>query len=209
MQNPLLIDNSFSAEPEAPWHAIYTWHQHEKTVEDFLAKKGFEVFLPLYETTRRWKDRLKTLSLPLFPSYVFIRGGIDRQLQIMTTPGVCSLLTVAGRVAVISPEEIEAVRRTVESCLRAEPYPFLKCGDWVRVNAGPLEGIEGILVRMKGLYRLVISVELLQKSVAVEVDAAVVERTSKRVAPPAPTEHTSGNTALRVSATANLVSATQ
>lgn len=205
MQNPLLIETSFTLESDTPWHAIYTWHQHEKMVADLLSRKGFEIFLPLYQSTRRWKDRLKTLSLPLFPSYVFIRGGMDQHLQIVTTPGVSSLLTVSGRVAEISRDEIDAVKRTVESSLRAEPHPFLKCGDWVRVKAGPLEGIEGILVRMKGMFRLVISVELLQKSVAVEVDSAMVERA--RCPYPTPIGNIPGNIALRVSTTANLAAA--
>ncbi|MGH9325159.1 MAG: UpxY family transcription antiterminator [Terriglobia bacterium] len=166
---------------EAEWYALYTRHQHEKTVEDLLSKKGFQVFLPLYKSQRRWKDRIKTLSLPLFPSYVFVHGGMERQLDIIMTPGVYSMVTAAGKVAIIPGEEIEAVRRMVENSVRVEPHPFLKCGDWVRVKAGPLAGIEGILTRIKGLFRLVISVEMLQQSVAVEVDASVVERTERRI----------------------------
>jgi transcription antitermination factor NusG len=177
-----LIENTDVVAPEldALWWAVYTRHQHEKVAGDMLQRKGFEVFLPLYQSTRRWKDRMKTLSLPLFPSYVFVHGGIDRQLQVVTTPGVHSIVTAAGRAAVIPGEEIDAVKRMVESSLRVEPHPFLKCGDWVRVKAGPLEGVEGILLRMKGLCRLVISVEMLQKSVAVEVDASDVERAQRR-----------------------------
>jgi transcription antitermination factor NusG len=162
-----------------PWHALYTRHQHEKTVADFLAKKGFDVFLPLYSTTHKWKDRDKLLSLPLFPCYVFVRGGLDRQLQILTTPGVYTILAVAGRAAVIPEEEISAVQRMVASSLEVEPHPYLNCGDRVRVTSGPLEGLEGILVRKKNAVRLVISVELLMKSVAVEVDAWAVERSEE------------------------------
>lgn len=158
------------------WYAVYTRHQHEKSVGDMLEKKGFETFVPLYQARRRWHDRAKTLALPLFPSYVFLRGGIQRQLQILTTPGVHWMITTAGQAAVISDEEIAAVKRLVESSLRVAPHPFLKCGDWVRVKAGPLDGVGGILVRMKGSCRLVVSVEMLQKSVAVEVDASDVER---------------------------------
>jgi transcription antitermination factor NusG len=165
----------------APWHALYTRHQHEKTIADLLTRKGFNVFLPLYNTTHRWKDRTKALSLPLFPSYVFVKGGLDRQLQILTTPGVYTILAVAGRAAVIPEEEISAVQRMVASSLDVEPHPFLKCGDRVRLSSGPLEGIEGILIRKKNSLRLVISVELLMKSVAVEVDAWAVERVEKAV----------------------------
>lgn len=159
-----------------PWYALYTRHQHEKLVAEMLLNKNFHVFLPLYEATHRWKDRTKKLSLPLFPSYVFIRGGLDRQLQMMMTPGVHSIVANAGHALPIPDEQIDAVRRLVEGPLRAEPHPFLKCGDKVRVTSGPLQGIEGILVRKKNLTRLVLSVEMLAKSIAVEIDAWRVER---------------------------------
>lgn len=158
------------------WHALYTRHQHEKQVADLLLKKNFDVFLPVYEATHRWKDRLKKLSLPLFPSYVFVRGGLDRQLQMMMTPGVYSMLAFAGHAAEIPEEQIDAVKRMVEGPLRAEPHPFLNCGDRVRVKAGPLQGIEGMLVRKKNQTRLVLSIEMLMQSVAVEIDAWMVER---------------------------------
>jgi transcription antitermination factor NusG len=140
-----------------------------------LARKGFEVFLPLYTTIRHWSDRTREVSLPLFPSHLFLRGGLDRRLSILTAPGVHSLVGFAGVPAVIPDVEIEAVRQTIARPVPVEPYPFLKCGDWVRVKAGPLEGIEGILVRYKKLFRLVLSVHLLKKSVCVEVDAWMVE----------------------------------
>ena len=159
-----------------PWYAVYTRHQHEKAVAQSLTGKGLEVFLPLYHAAHRWKDRTKIVSLPLFPCYVFIRGGLERQLPIVTTPGFLAFVTAGGRAAPIPDAEIGAVRRTVESTLRVEPHPFLKCGDAVQVTRGPLEGLEGILVRKKGLARLVISVELLMKSAAVEVDAWSVRR---------------------------------
>jgi transcription antitermination factor NusG len=158
------------------WHALYTRHQHEKVVAQALLGKGFEVFLPQYRTVHRWKDRQKELLLPLFPNYVFIRGGLDRMLALVTTPGIHFLLSWGGRPANIPPAEIEAVRRLVESPLQVEPHPFLKCGDRVRIKSGPLEGIEGILVRKTRGFRLVLSVEMLSKSAAVEVDLDIVER---------------------------------
>ena len=158
------------------WHALYTRHQHERVVAQALSGKGFEIFLPQYRTVHRWKDRQKDILLPLFPNYVFIRGGLDRMLSIVTTPGVYSLVSWGARPADIPSEEIEAVRRLVESPLRVEPHPFLKCGDLVRIKSGPLEGIEGILVRKTRGIRLVLSVEMLSKSAAVEVDVSTVER---------------------------------
>jgi transcription antitermination factor NusG len=166
------------------WWALYTRHQHERAVADMLSAKGFEVFLPLYESIRRWKDRQKLLSLPLFPCYVFVRGGLNRRLQVITTPGVHMILSHGEHVAVIPENEIQAIRRTVEGPYRMEPHPFLRCGDRVRVTRGSLQGVEGILVRKKNQCRLVLSVDMLAKSVAVEINATDVESVTKRVQSP-------------------------
>jgi transcription antitermination factor NusG len=155
----------------AAWCAVYTRHQHEKIVGEMLEAKGFEVFLPLYDSTRRWKDRSKVLSLPLFPCYVFVRGAIERRLPVLTTPGVHMLISSGERVATVPEDEIDAIRRTLQGTFRVEPHPFLRCGERVRVVRGSLEGVEGILTRKKNLYRLVLSVEMLAQSVAVEIDA--------------------------------------
>src|SRR5579871_3067439 len=157
------------------WWALYTRHQHEKAVAEMLSAKGFEVFLPLYESIRRWKDRSKMLTLPLFPCYVFVRGGLNRRLQVVTTPGVHMILFHGEQVAMIPGAEIEAIRKAVEGPFRVEPHPFLKCGERVRVTRGSLEGVEGILIRKKNLYRLVLSVDMMAQSVAVEIDATDVE----------------------------------
>lgn len=186
MPAPHVIDASNDGERQ--WWAIYTRHQHEKVVADVLSAKGFEVFLPLYDSIRRWKDRQKLLSLPLFPCYVFVRGGMNRRFQIINTPGVHMALTHGDRIAVIPEKEIDAVRRTVEGPFRMEPHPFLRCGDRVRVIRGSLEGVEGILVRKKNQFRLVLSVDMLAKSVAVEIDASDVES----IAEGAPSRQTSG-----------------
>ncbi len=169
------LDVGTSNQSDAAWWAVYTRHQHEKVIADTLSAKGFEVFLPLYETVRRWKDRRKRLSLPLFPCYVFLRGGLDRRLHVVTTPGVHVVLSNGGHVATILDDEIQAVRRAVEGAFQVEPHPFLKCGDRVRVVHGSLEGVEGILVRKKNLFRLVLSVDMLAQSVAVEIDVSDVE----------------------------------
>lgn len=160
---------------ESPWYAIYTRHQHEKTVAQILTGKGFNTFLPLYATTHSWKDRTKALTLPLFPCYVFLKGGIERRLQIITTPGIYGLVSSAGQPAAIPDIEIEAIRRAVESGTRVEIHPFLKCGSWVRVKCGPLAGIEGILVRKKNISRLVLTVEILGTAAAIEVATFQVE----------------------------------
>jgi len=170
------------------WLAIHTRHQHENLAARSLVYKGFEVFLPQYTWQRQWSDRTRELSAPLFPCYLFLRGATEQQIRILTTPGVLGVVEFAGVPAIIPDTEIEAVRQSIEQRARVEPYPFLKCGEWVRVKAGPLEGIEGILVRNKKHFRLVLSVQLLQKSAAVEVDAWAVERAPRHdwLAPASP-----------------------
>ena len=166
-----MLQSSEVRSETAAWCAVYTRHQHEKAVSEMLQAKGFEVFLPLYESVRRWKDRKKLLSLPLFPGYVFLRGGMERRLPVLTTPGVHMIISRGERIATIPDEQIDAIRRTVEGQFRVEPHPFLRCGERVRVIRGSLEGVEGVLTRKKNLYRLVLSVEMLAQSVAVEIDA--------------------------------------
>jgi transcription antitermination factor NusG len=173
------VVNDTAGNQDLSWWALYTRHQHEKVVADILSAKGFEVFLPLYDSIRRWKDRQKLLSLPLFPCYVFIRGEVGRCLQVVNTPGVHMILNQGEHFAVIPENEIQAIRRTVEGPFRMEPHPFLRCGDRVRVICGSLQGVEGILVRKKNQFRLVLSVDMLAKSVAVEIDAADVESVSE------------------------------
>jgi transcription antitermination factor NusG len=171
---------------ERHWHALYTRHQHEKPIARILSNKGHEVFLPLYAATHRWQDRTMHLALPLFPGYVFIRGGLDRQIQILSTPGVFTIVGWAGHPAIIPQAQIEAVRQIVESSIHVEPHPYLKCGDWMRIKSGPLQGLEGILSRKKNFFRLVVSLEMLGRSAAVEIDISCVEKlgpTPQRVAP--------------------------
>jgi transcription antitermination factor NusG len=158
-----------------PWWALYTRYQREKMVAETLTSKRFEVFLPLYASVRRWTDRQKTLFLPIFPGYVFVRGGLDRRLEIVTTPGVQTILFFGEQVAAIPETEIHTIRRMVDGPYRVEPHPYLKCGEKVRITRGSLKGIEGVLVRKKNLYRLVLSMDLLHQSVAVEIDASDVE----------------------------------
>lgn len=161
---------------QAEWYALYTRNQHEKNVAQILSSRGFEVFLPLYHTVHRWKDRNKELWLPLFPCYVFLKGGLERRSDIVTTPGMYAFVGAGGRAEAVPGAEIGAIRRAAEGSVRAEPHPLLTCGDRVRVKSGALEGVEGVLVRKKDVYRLVVCVELLGRAVALDVDAYLVER---------------------------------
>jgi transcription antitermination factor NusG len=162
---------------DAPnWYALFTRHQNEKSVAIALSNKGYEVYLPLYRSVRRWRDRAKQIMLPLFPCYVFICRGMDRQLQIITTPGVIQIVGLGGHPAIVPQTQLDAVRQIIESCLYVETHPYLQCGDRVRVKAGPLMGLEGILTRKKGVAQLVVSMEMLGRSAAVEIDVSNVER---------------------------------
>ena len=158
------------------WYALFTRHQHEKSVAFALSNKSHEVYLPLYRSVRRWQDRAKALWLPLFPCYVFIREGMDRQLQILTTPGVIHIVKWGGRPAIVPKTQLDAIRQIVENCPNVETHPYLQSGDRVRVKSGPLMGLEGILTRKKGVARLVVSMEMLGRSAAVEIDGLNVER---------------------------------
>lgn len=158
------------------WHAIYTRHQHERSVALHLQQLGIEVFLPLYRETHRWSDRRKQVVLPLIPCYVFFSGGLQQRLQILNTPGVCSLVSSGGKIAVIPLVELQALQRTMSSNLPVRPHPFVQAGDRIRVRSGPLAGLEGIVIRVKDSLRIVLSIQTLCRSVAVEVDEAAVDR---------------------------------
>jgi|SRR5271156_1803448 len=162
---------------QSVWYAAYTKHQHEKKAAEYFSRNDFEVYLPLYKSAHRWKDRTQMVSLPLFPCYVFLKTNLVRRLDILRTPGVFGLAGNAAGPVAIPEGDLEMVRKITESP-RIEPHPYLACGDRVRVRLGPLSGAEGILTKVKNRYRVVISVELLQKAVAVEVDLSALERLS-------------------------------
>jgi transcription antitermination factor NusG len=160
---------------DSGWWAIHTLYHHEKLVAEMLTAKSIEVFLPLYDSLRQWRDRRMLLSLPLFPCYLFVRGRPHFRTPIVTTPGVHVILGNGDHPTIVLEAEIQAIRRTIEGPFRVEPHPFLHCGEKVRVKRGSLEGLTGILVRKKNLCRLVLSVEMLAQSVCVEIDAEDVE----------------------------------
>lgn len=157
------------------WYAAYTCANHEKRVSEQLGMRRVEHFLPLYSSVRRWKDRRVTLDLPLFPGYVFVKMALRDRLQVYQVPGVAHLVGFDGTPAALPEQEIDALRTSLVNGVRAEPHPFLRVGQRVRVKNGPLTGMEGVLLRRKGSFRLVISIELIQRSVAVDADAADVE----------------------------------
>ena len=159
-----------------PWYAVYTRFQHEKTAAALLEKKEFEVFLPVYRAVHKWKDRNQTVTLPLFPCYLFLRMELARKVEILRTAGVLWMVENGGQACSVPDEEVESVRRICSSGSRFQPHPYLKEGDFVRIRKGPLLGVEGVFQRTKNDYRVIVSVGLLRQGVAVEVDLADVER---------------------------------
>jgi len=157
------------------WYAVHTNARHEKRVTEYLGGRLVESYLPSYKSVRRWQDRRKEVELPLFPGYVFVRIAYRSRLQVLTTPGVVQIVSFDGKPAPIRDDEIEALRRGTSSTTNLEPHPYLKVGRRVRVRSGPLSGVEGILLRRKDGFRLVLSIELIMRSVAIEVDEADVE----------------------------------
>jgi transcription antitermination factor NusG len=163
-----------SRENPYPWFAIQVRTRHEFGVADYLGGKGYEQFLPVYTCRRRWSDRIKEVESPLFPGYLFCRFDPQDRLPILKTPGVLQIIGNGRSLVPVEESEVQALETLVRSGFPNQPWPFLQAGDRVRIQAGPLKGLEGLLVAFKGNYRLVLSVTLLQRSVAVEIDSAFV-----------------------------------
>jgi transcription antitermination factor NusG len=162
-------------EPGLAWYALYTKHQHEKRASDLLAKKDFEVLTPLYRATHRWKDRRKDVLLPLFPCYLFVRTTLSRKVELLRTPGIFWMVSSGGQACIVPEQDIQMVRRLSSEPERVRPHSYLSAGESIRVRGGPFAGLRGILTRVKSTFRVVLSVELLQRSVALELDASHLE----------------------------------
>jgi transcription antitermination factor NusG len=160
--------------PLHPWFALTVRHQHERQIERLLRFKGWETLAPVYRTRRTWSDRTKVIEAPLFAGYVFCRFPLWERNRVTNTPGVAKIVGFGGAPTPVEDREIEEIRRVAASGLALRPWPYLKAGDRVRVERGPLRGLEGTLLRDKDGIRLVVGVELLQRSVAVELDPDMV-----------------------------------
>lgn len=158
-----------------PWYALQTRARHEKAVSNYLRLKGVEQFLPLYKSRREWSDRVRVVELPLFGGYIFCRLEPGSIVSVLNTPGVIHVLGYGTEPAPVPDGEIAAIRRLVESNAPVLPCPYLKEGALVRIRSGAMKGLEGRLERIKNHCRLVLSVHLLQRSVALEVDPECVE----------------------------------
>lgn len=161
-------------ESDLPWFALHVRSRFEVSVASHLYGKGYECFLPTFKSRRRWSDRVKEIEAPLFPGYLFCRFNVLDRFPIVTTPGLIQIVGFNRAPVPVTESEIAALQQLVSSKLRHEPWPYLKAGAKVMIEAGPLTGLEGIYIESKGSHRLVLSVTLLQRSVAVEIDSAYV-----------------------------------
>jgi transcription antitermination factor NusG len=157
---------------EERWYAAYTCANHEKSVAAQLEVRAVEHFVPLYNSVRRWRDRRVRLAMPLFPGYVFLRLALREKLRVLEIPSLVHLVGFDGQPAALSDEEIEALRQGLTERLNVQPHPYLTVGRRVRVVSGPLTGLEGIILRKKNHLRFVISLNLIMRSVSVELDDA-------------------------------------
>jgi transcription elongation factor/antiterminator RfaH len=169
-----------NSESQLFWYAAYTASRHEKTVAEHLRQRDVECFLPLYETVHRWKNGRHSVQLPLFPSYVFVRMEVRDRLRVLQVPGLVQLVTFQGAPAVLPDSEIKTLRSALASGVLAQPYRYLSVGSRVEICRGPLQGLRGILLRHQGQFRVVLSVEMIMRSIVVEVDASDVVAVDRR-----------------------------
>ena len=159
------------------WYVTYTLPRHEKAVASRLLMEEVETYLPLYRAERRWNLRKVKVELPLFPGYVFVRMLTTDRVRVLAQPGVIRLVGSNGRAAALPDSEIETLRSTL-AIYRAEPYPYLTAGKKIRIRSGPFTGLEGKIVRRKGKMGLVASIDLIQRSILLELDAAEADLAS-------------------------------
>ena len=153
-----------------PWFAILVRTSREKTANLLLENAGYECFLPISKYMRRWSDRMKEIEVPLFPGYLFCRMNPHNRLPVLMTPGVIQIVGVGKTPMPVGEEEIAAIQRVGKSGLSTMPWPYLGVGHVAQIDDGPLRGMTGIVIKIKSGWKLVLSVNLLQRSVAVEID---------------------------------------
>jgi len=157
------------------WYALYTCARHERRVAEQIERRQLSCFLPSYRCVRRWKDRRKEVEFALFPGYVFVHMSLSNKLKVLQVPGVVRLVSFQGQPAPLPAEEIDALRNRLSGSAKIEPHPYLRAGRKVRVHSGPFQGLEGVIVRRKDRYRLIFSIDLIQRSLAIELDEADLE----------------------------------
>jgi transcription elongation factor/antiterminator RfaH len=181
LENALNVETSLAHSAKGlPWYALQCWVRKESLIVTQLETQGFECFLPKYKSVREWSDRKKEVEQPLFPGYVFCRFEYSQRRPIVVTPGVLQVVGCGRTPMPVEQGEIEAIQFAIASEVPSQPWPYLAIGERVRIHTGKLSGLEGILVNFKGNHRVVLSVSLLQRSVALEVDLAWVTSLERR-----------------------------
>ena len=159
------------------WYVAYTLPRHEKSVADRLQSRDVETYLPLYSLVRTWNRRRVEVELPLFPGYVFVKMIITDRVRVLAHPGVIRLVGFNGNAVALPDGEIERLRSSLATW-KAEPYPFLTAGKQVKIKSGPFVGFQGRIIRRKGKMRLIVSLELIQSAILLELDAAEAQLAS-------------------------------
>lgn len=165
------------------WFALQVRARQEFRISEHLRSNGYELCLPVYKCSKRWSDRVKEVETALFPGYLFCRFDPLHRLPILKIPGVIQIVGFNRQPVPVNEDEIRAIQAVVDSGLPSQPYPYLEMGDEVQIESGPLRGLEGLLVEFQGNHRLVLSVTLLQRSVAVNIDSACVTSLRSSLAP--------------------------
>ena len=173
----MITDNEIT-EVKFPWFALQVRTKRELGVAEFLRGRGYKPFLPLSRSRKIWSDRVRVVDIPLFPGYLFCRVNIEDRLPVLSAPGVIRIVGYNRTPTPVDESEINAIHAIVASGLPNQPWPYLRVGDPVQIKSGPLQGLRGILLGVRGAHRIVVSVTLLQRSVAVEIDSAYVKSLS-------------------------------
>ena len=164
------VPTAASRRPDLPWYAIRVKPNFEHVSTRLLRDKGFDEYLPVYRSRRRWSDRVKEIEVPVFPRYLFCRMMHSERTPVLSTPGVLSIVSCGPDPIPVPENEIQAVRILLRSGLAAEPWPFVHVGNRIRIEKGPFASITGIVIAHKDHFRLVVSVTMLQRSVSVELE---------------------------------------
>jgi transcription antitermination factor NusG len=170
------LDGLFASQAASNWFALYTTPRHEKQVSRHLEQRQIEFYLPLYRSERKWRDGSRvSLDLPLFPSYLFVHIQRSERVRVLEVPGALAVVGgTGGEPAALPDATIEALRSGLER-RHAEPHPLLTVGQRVRIQSGALAGLEGVVMRKKNSFRVVLTLEHIMKSIAVEVDGTDLE----------------------------------
>ncbi len=190
MPRPQLFRPTYSRSPlsqanyfEPRWYAAYTHSRHEKRVAEHLQQIGVESYLALYTATRQWNQRRAQVELPLFPGYVFVRIPLAERVRVLSAPGVAYLVGTRGEPMPLADDEVEPLRDCLSHNLPAEPIAYLSAGSRVRVVAGPLRGLEGVIVRRDGGTRFVVSIDLIMRAIAIKIEGFDLELVGSSVTP--------------------------